>query len=591
MASKCFLTCSVLQDRSPHNRNRCLDVCKPLCSSKSTSMVVYTTTHPPVRRSANYQPSLWSFDYVQSLFSKYTGEVYTTRLDTLKEEARTLIRETTKKGNPLETLGLVDDLQRLGTSYHFKEEIRDVLGMVYNDYYKTQDKWHKMDLNLKSLGFRLLRQHGYQVSQDIFFNFKYKTQNLKPHIYEDMVGMLNLYEASYHSFEDEIMLDEARDFTTKYLQENLEKIDGGIVSLVSHALELPLHWRVPRVEAEWFIKFYQKRNDMNPTLIELAKLDFDMVQAIHLEDLKDSSRWWRDLSWDKNLSFARDRLVENFLWTVGVCYLPQFSLGRRTLTKVNALITTIDDVYDVYGTLDELEKFTHGIDRWDINAIEDFPDYMKICFFGFYNTINEIGYNTLTNTGFQVLPYLKKAWTDLCKSYLVEARWYHSRYTPTLKEYLDNAWVSISAPASLMHVNFLTSAGSFDEILHNVERAYNIVLYSSLILRLADDLGTSSHEIVRGDNPKAIHCYMHENDATEDEARTYIKTLIINTWKKLNKERASVNSRFLEEFYDCATNLARMALFMYAKGDGHGRPDMIKSYILSLLFIPVQGTP
>ena len=95
--------------------------------------------------------------------------------------------------------------------------------------------------------------------------------------------------------------------------------------------------------------------------------------------------------------------------------------------------------------------------------------------------------------------------------------------------------------------------------------------------------------MARGDTPKAIQCYMHESGATEEEARRYIKNLINETWKKLNKERACVNSKFLREFIDYATNMSRMALFMYAKGDGHGRPDVTKSYVLSLLFNSYEG--
>ena len=56
--------------------------------------------------------------------------------------------------------------------------------------------------------------------------------------------------------------------------------------------------------------------------------------------------------------------MENFFWTVGVIFQPQFGYCRRMSTKVNALITTIDDVYDVYGTLDELELFTDVVERF-----------------------------------------------------------------------------------------------------------------------------------------------------------------------------------------------------------------------------------
>jgi (-)-alpha-terpineol synthase len=74
------------------------------------------------------------------------------------------------------------------------------------------------------------------------------------------------------------------------------------------------------------------------------------------------SRWWRSTGHGGKLSFARDRLMENFFWTVGVIFQLQFAYFRRMLTKLNALITAIDDVYDVYGTLDELKLFTDAVE-------------------------------------------------------------------------------------------------------------------------------------------------------------------------------------------------------------------------------------
>jgi len=45
---------------------------------------------------------------------------------------------------------------------------------------------------------------------------------------------------------------------------------------------------------------------------------------------------------------------------VGTSYQPEFEFYRKEITKVNALITSIDDVY---GTLEELQFFREAIDR------------------------------------------------------------------------------------------------------------------------------------------------------------------------------------------------------------------------------------
>ena len=57
-------------------------------------------------------------------------------------------------------------------------------------------------------------------------------------------------------------------------------------------------------------------------------------------------------------------MMECFFVALGVICEPQFSYPRVELAKVCQLITTIDDIYDVFGSLEELEGFTDAVDRF-----------------------------------------------------------------------------------------------------------------------------------------------------------------------------------------------------------------------------------
>lgn len=540
------------------------------------------TDAPVVRRSANYPPSEWSYDFLQSLAGNHMVEKYKTISTSLKEKVRKMIYVDTAVEKPLSTLELVDDLQRLGISYHFKNEISSVLKMIYNCYYEAHETWNNLDLNLKALGFRLLRQHGYHIPQDIFEDIMDEAGNIKANVGEDVVGMLNLYEASFYAVDGDNILDEAREFTTKCLKEKKNIVNNqSTLMLISHALELPLLWRIPRFESIWFIEAYKRRSDMKSLLLEFAELDYNIVQGIHQEDLKYSSRWWVGLQWDKKLVFARDRMVESFMWSVGANHEPEFGVLRRNVTKNITMVNVIDDVYDVYGTLEELEQFTEVVRRWDVNALEGLPEYMKICFLGFYNTVNEMGYNTLTNKDSFVIPYVRKTWTEYCEANLNEARWFHNGYTPTLEEYLNNSRITVALPVIVLAAYFLDSNDFIGDALQNV------IHWSAMVLRLADDLGTSSAELARGDVPKAVECYMHETGVSEENARAYIKNLIIVAYKNITKERMTCKSPALQIFMECASNLGRMGQFTYERGDIFGAPDdLYKSHQMSLLFEP-----
>ena len=126
---------------------------------------------------------------------------------------------------------------------------------------------------------------------DVIFCFDHEIRNFKNGRFVDVEGMLSLYEASFHLFEDEPILDEASDVTSKFLKEFLDQNgDKNISRQISHALEHPLHWGVPRWEARWFIDIYERQQNKNHVLLQFAKLDFNIVQSFYQEDLKYTSR-------------------------------------------------------------------------------------------------------------------------------------------------------------------------------------------------------------------------------------------------------------------------------------------------------------
>ncbi|KAK6918921.1 Terpene synthase, metal-binding domain, partial [Dillenia turbinata] len=69
---------------------------------------------------------------------------------------------------------------------------------------------------------------------------------------------------------------------------------------------------------------------------------------------------------------------------------------------------------------------------------------MKLYFLALYNTVNEMAYETLKDHGVDIRQYLIKAWADLCKAFLQEAKWLYNKETSTFMEYFESGWLSSS---------------------------------------------------------------------------------------------------------------------------------------------------
>ncbi|XP_062013371.1 (E,E)-alpha-farnesene synthase-like [Rosa rugosa] len=562
-----------------------------------------TKSEPPYsvhdqRRSANYKPNIWNYDIVESLNSKFDGECYRIQIQKLIEDVKDLFGEC-KESCSLDKLKLIDSIQKLGLNNHFEKEIKEALDTIASVELENNSNpciSSEGDLYATALLFKILRQHGYKVSQDIFGSLMDEMGTLKKNTFGDVKGMLEMLEASNLALEGENILEEAKAFLMVTLRDTntrCDDIDNCISKHVTYALELPSQRRVQWFNVKWHIKSYEKDHTDQAnmtTLLELAKLNFNMVQATLQKDLREVSMWWNNLGLNKNLDFARDRMVECFMCAVGLAFEPEYKSFRKWITKVVNLILIIDDVYDVYGSLEELKHFTNAVERWDVRETEQLPECMKICFQVLYNTTCEIAYEIEEENGWnQVLPHLRKVWGDFCKALLMDAEWYNKAYTPSFEEQLSNGCISSSASLILTHAFFSTThdegAKNIADFLHkNEDLVYNI----SLILRLLNDLGTSAAEQERGDAASSILCYMKEANASEEIARKHIKGMIDNAWKKIN-EKCFTQMPEISSFINIMTNIARVGHSLYQDGDGFGDQEHgTRGQIQSLLVEPLS---
>ncbi|KAI9198097.1 hypothetical protein LWI28_010100 [Acer negundo] len=506
--------------------------------------------------------------------------------------------------DPFEGLAMIDAVQRLGIDYHFQGEIEQILQrnyMITTNGSTTHH--HQHNLQEIALRFRLLRQEGYNVPADVFNEFIRNNEEFegKSHdrinVSEDIKGLMGLYEASKLSGEGENVLDEAGNFSANLLNEWMknkhDKLDHHYqAKVVENTLVYPHHKSLPRFMAKTlFLSNYQGENGWIHVLQELAIMDFNMVQSLYQKEIVQVSKWWKDLGLANKLEFARDQPIKWYIWSMASLTDPKLSEQRVDLTKPISLIYIIDDIFDVYGAVDELTVFTETITRWDLSAADQLPEYLRICFKALNDITDEISFKVYNKHGYNPVHSLRKAWASLCNAFLVEAKWFDSGHLPKAEEYLENGIVSSGVHVGLVHIFFLLGQNITKENVELIDNHPGLISSTATILRLWDDLGSAKDENQEGKDGSYIHYYMMENqDTTTAEcARNHAIDKISNAWKSLNKQCLTPNP-FSATFTRACLNLARMVPLMYGYDDNQRLP-ILEDYIKSLLFenTPTQG--
>nr|AER36088.1 nerolidol synthase [Actinidia chinensis]ANE83804.1 nerolidol synthase [synthetic construct] len=517
----------------------------------------------------------------QTGYRSFSDELYVKYEEKL-EDVRKALREVEE--NPLEGLVMIDALQRLGIDYHFRGEIGAFL-QKQQIISSTPDGYPEHGLYEVSTLFRFLRQEGHNVTADVFNNFKDKEGRFRSELSTDIRGLMSLYEASQLRIEGEDILDQAADFSSQLLGRWTKDPNHHEARLVSNTLTHPYHKSLATFMGQKLSYMNCKGPNWDgvDNLQELAKMDLTIVQSIHQKEVFQVSQWWKDTGLANELKLARNQPLKWYMWPMAALTDPRFSEERVELTKPISFIYIIDDIFDVYGTIEELTLFTDAVNRWELSAVEQLPDYMKVCFKALYDVTNEIAYKIYKKHGQNPIDSLQKTWASLCNAFLVEAKWFASGHLPNAEEYLKNGIISSGVHVVLAHMFFLLGDGITQESVDLVDDYPGISTSIATILRLSDDLGSAKDEDQDGYDGSYIECYMKEHKGSSvDSAREEVIRMISEAWKCLNKECLSPNP-FSESFRIGSLNMARMIPMMYSYDDNHNLP-ILEEHMKAMIY-------
>ncbi|WMV12197.1 hypothetical protein MTR67_005582 [Solanum verrucosum] len=538
-----------------------------------------------VRPVADFSPSLWGDRFHSFSLDNKVAEKYVEEIETLKEQTRSILMS----GNTLaEKLNLIDIVERLGIAYHFEKQIDDMLDLHIFNIDPNFEAHEYNNLCTLSLQFRILRQHGYNISPKIFSRFQDSNGKFNGSLCNDIKGLLNLYEASHVRTHGEDILEEALAFSTAHLESAAPHLKSPLSKQVTHALEQSLHKSIPRVETRYFISIYEEEEFKNDVLLRFAKLDFNLLQMLHKQELSEVSRWWKDLDFVKTLPYARDRAVECYFWTMGVYAEPQYSQARVILAKTIAMISIVDDTFDAYGVVKELEVYTDAIQRWDISQIDRLPEYMKISYKALLDLYND--YETeLSNDGrSDVVQYAKERMKEIVRNYFVEAKWFIEGYMPPVSEYLSNA-LATSTYYLLTTTSYLGMKSATKEDFEWLAKNPKILEANVTLCRVIDDIATYEVEKGRGQIATGIECYMRDYGVSTEVAMDKFQEMAETAWKDVNEgilQPTPVSTKILTRIL----NLARIIDVTYKHNqDGYTHPEkVLKPHIIALLVDSIE---
>ncbi|KAF8647288.1 hypothetical protein HU200_065439 [Digitaria exilis] len=259
-----------------------------------------------VDSSDKFAPSVWGDFFITYVppISQTSEECMRQQAELLKEQVREVFNASMDTMGVADLVTYVDTLERLGIDDHFTDLIEAALSRIRTEEPESDEVLN--NLHIVALQFRLLRQHGIWVSADVFEKFRDEGSRFSTNLCNSPRGLLSLYNAAHMAVPGEVALDDAIAFARGHLEAIKGKVKSPIAEQISRALDIALPRFTRRLETMHYITEYEHEEAHDNILLELARLNFNLVRTLHLKELKALSLWWRDLYDTVKLPYAQD---------------------------------------------------------------------------------------------------------------------------------------------------------------------------------------------------------------------------------------------------------------------------------------------
>ncbi|KAL6573579.1 hypothetical protein OROHE_002038 [Orobanche hederae] len=172
---------------------------------------------------------------------------------------------------------------------------------------------------------------------------------------------------------------------------------------------------------------------------------------------------------------------------------------------------------------------------------------------------------------------------EFIRSYMMEAKWLHDRYTPTVDEHMSNAFVS--SGYGMLTTTCFVGMGEMvtDESFKWALKRPPIVMASCAVARLMDDMTSHKEEQERNHIASSVESYMKQYDVTEEHVYKVFHKKIDDAWKDTSRE-SLICTDVARPLIMCVVNLTRVMDVLYKNKDGftHVGEEVI-GHIKSLL--------